>query len=219
MYPTTSLRPFVVQNDIEVRQMVGSFCRSLNFHENGSDIISDIVQELYLKFKIEGIIERYDPLKNTLISTYLFRIIRNFVINYVKEHRRKTHFFNPFIQSYPEIDIVDNGHNQLAPEYLNLLDRNSSAIEPDLNGFKHFLQKSGKNFKFRLDRRKDRNQTGSCSLLELYDLIYEGHTIKDIAHKFGVTKTSVYNMKAKLIKVMQDYGIRVSDNKKFFVMP
>lgn len=222
MYPTCSLDTFAVRNYSDVDSLVGYFCRSFNWY--GS--YEDIVQDLFLKFKIKGIIEKYDFKRNIQISSYLYRTIRNHVLSYLTNNKKKnplsksSEFHDYTTHKGPKISRTFLGHScEVTPEYKNHLECLASQEYPEgspIKDFETYLSHSGRNFRFKFSRRKDRDVTIGCTLLDLFRLMYEGYTSKEIAVKYGVTHMSVFNMKAKLIAVMSDFGIKCNGKRVIF---
>jgi len=150
MVPTNSFSAFLQNNDLEFRSLVISVCDSLNFSESSEDV----VQDLYLKFLTSKIIESFDEHfrnKNTKMTTYLYPIIRNYVVSKLKSNEYR--FFKQNLRNYEPSDDIDDldlvlCHNPVAVDYINQLLHNESS--DGLSGF-------GSQFRF-FERQLEQSQ-------------------------------------------------------------
>ena len=131
MYPTNNPTLFAQRNFSEFEYLVRKICSSLNY----KDSYEDIIQSLYLKFLTSRIIQAYNPQFNgssIKISSYLYPIIMNFVLNKQKSLEYKMQFdLNYDINDTPfegtpdteDIDLVVC-HNPIVAPFKHILINN-----------------------------------------------------------------------------------------------
>lgn len=187
MVPTNSFSVFLQNNNLEFRSLVISVCDSLNFLGSSEDMI----QDLYLKFLTSEIIESFDEHfrnKNTKMTTYLYPIIRNYVVSKLKSNEYR--YFRQNLRNYEPSDDIDDldlvlCHNPVAVDYINLLLHNESSDGPSglgsqFRSFERQLERSRKNSKKYLKKRKYRKTNFLNELKqELADLKHRNIDLDD----------------------------------------
>ena len=162
MIPTNSISVFLENNDLEFRSLVSSLCESLNFPGSAEDVI----QDLYVKFLTSEIIESFDSNfrnKDTKMTTYLFPIIKNYIVSKIKSNECR--YFRQNLRNYEPSDDVDEVelalcHNPIAIDYVDLLLYNESTDSPtglrsDFRAFKRLLVRTRKNKRYLKKRRSN----------------------------------------------------------------
>ncbi len=157
MLPTNDIAVFAQKNDAEFRALVRKQCEYLDYP--GSP--DDVVQELYVKFLTKKkIIEAYDPSYNVQISSYLFKIIRNFIITRVKSHDgrfRRCRVLTPSpTDDTNEFDLIPAYYDVSDDFYDNQYFNNNSFME-EFSDFERQFSKSPQNIKFKLRKRQHKN--------------------------------------------------------------
>lgn len=161
MVPTNHISEFIEKNDTELRNMVINVCEGINYPEDPQDVVQDI----YLKFLTSKIIQSYDRNfrdKETKMSTYIFPIIRNFILSKFKS--REYRFFKHKLPNFAPTDDVDDldlviFRNPIALEFMNTLLYNGSTdnmggLGADFKDFEHQFLHSSHNKKYSLKKRK-----------------------------------------------------------------
>jgi len=152
MIPTDSLSVFLENNSDDFKNMVVSLCDSLNFP--GSP--EDVVQDLYVKFLTSQIIQSFRPVfrkKETKMTTYLYPIIKNYIISKIKSNECR--FFRQNLPNYEpshDVDEVDHAlcHHPISVDYVDVILYNESTDSPDglgseFKAFKRLLRSNRKN--------------------------------------------------------------------------
>jgi len=218
MYPTNDMGEFIHKNDLEMRGMVSRLCDELAFPGEPEDI----VQDLYYKFLTSQIIQSFCTIQagnSVKMSTYLFPIIRNFILSKLKSReyrvfRLKLRNFESTNEEIDDIDLVLR-RNPIALDFHHRLLCNESSTSPDglgadIRDFEKTFSESTRNKKFTLKKRKYQNvYTEGCKLSDIFNLLYEGYSSKEIAGMLGVTNMCITNMKHKLANIMAKYGFVV----------
>lgn len=212
MLATRNFREFITHNDQEFRCMVNTIC-----HRHDVTDIDDTVQEAYTHMLTAKILERYDPNRpgSPKISTYLYPIVRNLVLSKKKESSELIRFkkYYPPDDSYETADTVELAlrYNQVATEFQNIIHQNDmtdsiEGIGADLRDFEeNFLPTRNK--VFTLSKRKFKDvETNGCRLSDIYSLLYQGYSNKEIAQMYGVSYMYVTAMKRELASVMNKGG-------------
>jgi len=118
----------------------------------------------------------------------------------------------PAIDNESEIDTVLR-HTGIAEDYKGLMDYNAPSEDPDglsleFEIFKESFKKSIDNKKVFSRKRKDSPDRKSCTLLDIFIMLYKGYSNREIAQYYGVTSMSIINMRHKLAEVMVKYGLK-----------
>lgn len=215
MLATRNIREFIAHNDQEFRCLVNTICHRYDVYE-----VDDAVQDAYAHIMTANILERYDPNRpgSPKISTYLYPIITNLVLSKKKESseiiRQKQCFHYTFSESsYEDFDTVDLAlrFNEVASEWKNILHQNDVSDSIDGLGYElrdfqeRFLPKRNKLFTLAKRKRKE-VRTNGCRLSDIYELLFEGLSNKEIAEIYGVSYMYVTAMKRELAYVMQKGG-------------
>jgi len=158
MVPTNHFSVFLKNNDLEFRSLVISLCDSLNYPGSPEDII----QDLYVKFMTSRIIEDFNPnhrQKETKMTTYLFKIIKNFIVSKMvsSECRYSQDLRNYEPSCDPEIDL-NVARNPVNVNFVDVLLHNESSdhsegLKSKLKSFERYLKRARKN-KTYLKKRK-----------------------------------------------------------------
>jgi DNA-binding CsgD family transcriptional regulator len=183
--------------------MTRSICYGLNYYE-----VDDVIHDLYTRFLTEEVIEKYNPEykkgKNKIsakISTYIYQVIFNHV-RYLTKSKRERVFrnkisFDDLINNSDELDMAE-----LAPstDYETFIDSNNTDVDSLYYQIQEFREKflhSPKNRQRAFLRSKDHPRQ-SYTLLEVFDMIYEGYTTEEIAQKYQVSQMTIFYIKQKL---------------------
>lgn len=224
MIPTNSISMFVRSNDSELRYMIKHFCEEINYPEP----VDDVIQDFYLKLLTSRIIENYNPnwsnevCNGVKMSTYMFPIIRNFVMGKLKSQGYKyttRKIWNTVQNSEDsQSDDIDRiiKENGMTPEFHTTILSNQHSDNPDSSGtdlrlFKESFKKSKYNQSFSLNKRGDKSIKRKCTLLKIFNYLYRGYNNREIAKKFGVSGMTITILKHELAKAMYHYGF----NNKF----
>jgi len=178
MVPTNSLSIFLKKNNTEFRSLCVALCEQYSYPGSPDDII----QDLYLKFITSDIIEKFDPYHKdygTKMTTYLFPIVKNFIISKIKSSecrllRKSVKKYTPsFSEDFDEIEAALY-RNILAPDYVDILTFNQSTdsvlgLGSDLKAFKRALIRNRKNKKF-MKKQSRKNDFLNELKTELSDL-------------------------------------------------
>ena len=220
MYPTNDITVFFKENNDELRYLVASISNSLSY----SGDIDDLVQELYLKFLSFHVIENYDPYfygnENEIpMGNYLYPIIRNHIFYKLKSSENK--MARSYLSDYEEkedindIDLIIR-KNPIAYEVKNIIMNNniSDGIDNlgfEIKDFEKVFKESDENKKYFTKRKNKFSPPASgCTLLTLFQYLYNGFSSKEIAEIFGVSCMAITYMKQKLANILKKYGF---DNK------
>lgn len=240
MIPTNSLSTFIAQNDSELRRITNHLCISYNFPGEPEDIVQDIYVKFLTgsiieNYEEERVINKNPPpnpgkrklrgIKKVVkvkMSTYLYSVIRNYILSKMKTHEYRVLKYKVPEYSQPYADASDLDkiiqHTPVEIRYQNLLssneDNENSLLWSALNDFRENFLSSKKNKKYSLNKRRNQEvRTSGCSLIDIFNHLYEGYNNKEIAEMYGVSDMSITNMKHQLAWQMKRYGFGKSDEK------
>lgn len=164
MVPTNDISVFLEKNDLEFRNLVKRQCEFLNYPGESDDI----AQELYVQFlTTKKIIEFYDESLGYQMSTYLFKIIRNFIIIQDKSHDghfNRCRVLTPIsIDDTNEFDII-NYYYEVSEDYknnqyYNNTCNNENKLLDDLNDFERQFTNSSQNVTYTLRKKRHKKKT------------------------------------------------------------
>jgi len=162
MVPSSSISAFVRDNNTEFRSVVYHLAVSLKYPKRE---IEDLIQDIYLKIMTQNILDKFDP-EQAKISTYLYKIIRNFIItkltstsfNFLKyrikcpEPSHDTHFVD-LILAYlePSEDFIRTKFHNDSTDSL-------TSLRVDLDAFSRRFEPSHYNKRFLLRKTKHKNK-------------------------------------------------------------
>lgn len=214
MVPTNSIAVFLRHNDDELRRMVAKICGSLRY----SCSMDDLIQDVYFKFVSAKTLQSYNRHYSTgktysscKLSTFLYPILRNFILSKAESIDQKMIYGT--VQNYDcegqEVDLDDTIHDNIAPEYRNLLAQNDSSdsihgLSFDFKDFERKLRLSAKNKK--ILKRKKNAKFPQGTLLKIFKYLYEGYSCKEIADIYGVSNMKITLLKRELGQIMLDLG-------------
>lgn len=228
MLATRRFDEFYRHNDQELRCLVNTICQKHRVTD-----VEDTVQDVYVHFLTAKILQKYDASRQTKISTFLYPIISNLVLSKKKESTEmilrnryvppenysRTPFHSTYAETIDPVDIVTNS-GRVATEYMNLIHRNHmtddvNGLGGELRDFVRFLESKNvrglsRNKTYTLAKRKNSRialWTCGCRLSDIYFLLYEGHSNKEIADMFGVSQMWISVMKRELAHIMIRGGI------------
>jgi DNA-directed RNA polymerase specialized sigma24 family protein len=220
MVSTNCIPVFIRYNDSEFRALVTSICNSLNYQGSYEEIIA----ELYEKICDSPILQSfnrhyYRGVASNKMSTYLYPIIRNHVISRLKSPEHKIFQSIAYSPSYDSEETNDMDHvlsnNNIAPDYEELLLHNAEVDQVD--GLRLELQDFARRYLHQSKSRRGKkslSKKSSCTLLDIYNYLYEGYSNKEIADIYEVSQMSVSHYKNKLAKALLKYGFTVSPRRK-----
>lgn len=192
MVPTNDISVFLEENDVEFRDMVSRQCEYMNYP--GSP--DDVVQDLYMRFiTTKKIIEVYDASINVQMSTYLFKIIKNFIISRLKSHDGR--FYGRRVSTpvptsdTDEFDLV-SGCYDVSTDYLNTQfhnDETVNSLNEKLHDFDRFFSDSPRNVKYALKKRKYKRR--SWNYLKFMNRLKNRNRIGD---EYDVIKDMISNI-------------------------
>ena len=199
MVPATTVLSFFHGKDSQLRAMVNHLCR----HYHCENTQEDVVQDIYFKLLTTNILANFDANK-AKISTYIFRIIKNHILYLRKSKESKIVQCevpeSPYMtEDMDEIDIALHFYS-MAPDYLNLIERNKMSDNVDSLGF------DLKEFKRYFKNSRSNKHYKTYSLLDILQDIHMGLTNREIADKYLVTEMTILAMKHKISSVMVKYG-------------
>jgi len=229
MVPTNSLATFIAENDNELRNITRNICKKFNYPGDADDVVQDI----YLKFLTNPIVEKYKEVRkvpksgtpkkakkyirvHVKMSTYIYPMIRNHILSKMKSGESRIIQYQlpdcePLAENLCETNSIIS-HNPIDVNYQTLLMANESSAHLDgtaacMQDFEQSLLQTHRNKKFSLSKRKNKAiKTSGCTLLDILKLLYEGYNNNEIAKQYGVTDMSISNMKQKLTKEMVKFG-------------
>jgi hypothetical protein len=162
---------------------------------------------------------KYNPKHSsaTKISTYLYRTIENLVRIHkqtnesrIEQHCVSQDYYDLFNQRDDD-ERTDLPAEQIKTEYENIIYRNgfSDAIDGmnlDLNLFEDHLRKKNKHYT--LNKRKNMlvGEKG-MDLLKVFQLLREGYSNREIAHRYGVSDMFITTIKNEIKDSMVKFGI------------
>ena len=202
MVPTTNLSIFIEKNDMEFRNMVYDLCYRLSY----PGIPEDIIQDMYLKFINQKTLETYNIEGDVKISTYLYSIIKNFVLSKNKSHecRYYKQLYMPTSKNDPnEMDEILS-FNEPNDDYKSVIRHNESSdtvngMMSGIDSFERNFSKSIHNKRFLFRRRKHQNK--SQMFLRLLNKLKsngrigeEFDVIKDIIDNIGSTGCTLIDL-------------------------
>jgi RNA polymerase sigma factor (sigma-70 family) len=221
MLYSKNVETFVSSNQEEIRKLAHSICNKHNV--SAVSALDDIIQEFYAQLILRKILKKYDPKhpSATKISTYLYRPLENLVLAYKNSENRfecRKIGIDRFEHSTTE-PWEDEGHQQDRKYYSGNVDvdfENNSyqnkitddidGINLDLNLFERYLE--AKNKTYQLNRRKNKKiKTAGIDLLEVFRLMREGYTNREIAVKYGVSDMWITTMKHEIKDMLKKFGI------------
>jgi len=206
-------KEFVRLNYKEIANIVGSLCYK---HRINSCSIDDIINDVILRIISRKILENVYSPGTAKVSTYIYAIAKNFILNFKRNNEYK------LCNSYLNIDYHDFDnlfhYNDLNPEYQEIVNKNSEppdGIKLDLNIFEDsFKNKKGKK-KYPLKSHKNMKiRINGCTRYQIYYYLKQGYTGKEIAKIFGVSDMFVCIAKKDIQKIMQEYGFYSLNKKK-----
>jgi DNA-directed RNA polymerase specialized sigma24 family protein len=211
MYPTNNISIFIEKNDSEFRYLVISICDDLNYPGEREDLI----QDLYLKFLTSEVIQVYNfDRYKTKMSTWLYPVIRNFILSKINGPEFKLpRFYSPdygeISNDIDDIDLIIT-RNPVALIYKHILINNEELENPvgiasELKDWEEKFKDSDKN------KRYLRNKNKGCTLLDLFHYLYAGFSNKEIAGIYNVSDMSISLMKQQLADILLKQGF----NKRF----
>jgi DNA-directed RNA polymerase specialized sigma24 family protein len=174
----------------------------------------DIVQDLYTKILEQDLLAKYDPRKARL-TTWLFAIVRMIVLGRVYIQNKEILCGFPddlFMHEAQEEEVPIQGN--IDPVYEGILLRNQDSDEligtaAELKEFKSRFSGSRQNKRHLLQRRKNKGfKTSGYTMLDIFDLLYEGFSNREIALMFGVTDMAICHLKHRLVKSLIRSGFR-----------
>jgi len=196
MVQTNNLADFVSKNDPDMKRLTTQICQSLQYP--GS--VCDIVQDVYVKMKIYGIIESYDPHFHgeqfiSKLSTFVYRIIRNHVISCLKAPENRLVRFqlsdcDPSAELVDEVESIIRNH-PIAEEARNIMEHNEDSdsidgIGTELRDFERQFSKSKDNKRFSLRKRKCKKKDASYNFLDdLKAIMGESPDIEDLRNRIN----------------------------------
>lgn len=164
MVNTNSLTVFLKKNDLEFRSLVVSVCDKFDFPGSPEDVI----QDLYHKFITGSIIEDFNPnykKKPTKMFTYLYPIVKNFVVSLLKSPENR--FYKQNLRNYEpssDLDEIDEVisrvpvHVDYAFVSVSNGDTDSfDSLGADFHTFKRQLIRTRKNKVYLKKRRRTRS--------------------------------------------------------------
>lgn len=150
--------------------------------------IEEVVNSFVVKCLENKIIERYDPDKNVLFSTYMYRCFFNFVLAYYCKPGAMTKAFREATSL--DFEFGDNNTSM-----------HNVIFEDDGEGLKLSAEKK---LVYRYLKEKDRKLgKATIPLHKLYSYIINGYTDKDIADMSGLTVAGVGARKKKLVRKLK----------------
>lgn len=177
--------------------------------------VDDVVQELYIKFLTEKTLGKFDPCRNTKVSTYLYRVLRNLVNRIYNSNEGIIHshqFDMEFTDVLHHNEFTSSNRSEDLPsmnvEYEGIVLRNQMSDEIDglnfdLDFFDTYLERIP-----RIMKRKKKGMNTSHLLVKVFRLMREGMTNKDIALKYNVSNMFITNLKSEIKGHMKRFGIR-----------
>lgn len=221
MFPTNNIAIFIKKNHSEFQNLVYHICDSVGY----LDPPSDVIQGLYYKFLTSKIIQAYNPDFNgssIKISTYLYPIIRNFILSkqHSFEYRRQYNYsfdynddlYNHEASNYDvdDIDLIIR-HNPIAIPFQNILLNNqddyNEGLNRDLKDFTRLFPQSKSNKRYPI--KKGRSE---CTLFNIFQYLYDGYNNREIAEIYGISPMYVTYMKQTLAEIMIKHGFHYSLN-------
>lgn len=221
MLNTNNVQEFIRHNDKELRYLVSHLCMKHGLCSPAVyriHTVNDIIQEIYLRLLTGDIIESFDVDWPTSpkISTYLYPIIRNMVRTYKKSSKVKMArgYFRTHGDDQAQQDDVDAALrcNSLSNEFQAIVDHNQSTdsidgLGSDLDDFEQrFLSKRDKSYKLSKRKYQDTPQK-KCNLSDVYKLLNEGLSNREIAEIYGVSDMWISTMKSEIKVALSRFGI------------
>lgn len=216
MIPTNDKAVFLQKNYTELNRMISKV--ALDYHYRGH--LEDLIQDFYLKILTSDIIESYrqdfhGPETVTKISTYIYPMIKNFII---MKFRTKDYRFSNFSLSNQDEGCDDGFFDSLkkASDYdIEVIDHNqiveeNEHAEEDINFIKDKFEEMGLDKMFPLDKKKDKSfeAVEECTLLNIFRHLYDGFTNRDIARMYGVSYMYITYLKQYLAKRLMKKGLK-----------
>lgn len=204
MEMSNSLRIFFDANLPEIDRLIRSVSHKINY--KGST--EDVLQDLYVRMEEQNVLHKYDERKAKM-STYLFRIIHNLMLQEVIDEAKHKFVCTAVAPSEDDNGLEFTVCHAMNPDYESMHLRNNDTSRAD--ELEDFLRKfigSSKNKRHRCDRRKNKEvETDGFDLAELFRLLYDGYSSHEIALKYGVTDMTLSHAKAQLAEHLKSFGI------------
>ena len=209
MFPTNDISVFIKKNDQEFRYLVHRLCESSSSYYTESP--DDITQELYYRFLTSNnVIEKFDKNMDVLMSTYLYKIIRNFIISQFKSHNGRyfrcrvltplpTNDVNEFDLLPRYYDIAEEFSNT---QYFNNACNDENELQIDLREFERYFASSPQNVTYSLRKRKHKRK--SVNYLKVL------HRLKDrkkIGSEFYKIRDIISNIEKQGCKLIDVYNL------------
>jgi hypothetical protein len=212
----STVSEFISCNDTEIQKIIFRIC-----NKHFITCYKDISQEFYKQLIAGEILKKYDPNHPThaKISTYLYRIIENIVLVYKKSGEFQIEKYRLGMDHYDFFHQYENGESlpsldtlyNIKVDYENILYQNEfsdtiDGIGFDLDLFEDHLKKKNKHYDLKRRKNKNIGQEG-LDLLDVFQLMREGYTNREIAHKFGVSDMWITTIKSEIKDLMIKFGI------------
>lgn len=221
MLYTPDVVEFIHHNHAEVKKLVSRICFDFSVPES----IDDIIQEFYTRCLTRNLLSKYNPEYpgSSKISTYLYRVLVNLVkaskaTGESQIERSRFHFQYADCSKemygdepvYDEIEMAINTNglsvDYKADLYANYAMETVDGLDFDFNMFEKYLKKT--NRKFTLSRRRCKNvKTGGITLLDVFQMMRNGASNRDIARQHGVSVMFITTLKLEIKDLMIKFGI------------
>lgn len=195
-YPLT-FDEFVAKEDEHVESILRRYTRD-------TEMLKDLKQEVYKRFLDKQLVERYDP-KLSKWTTHLYQCVRSVAINYLKRYSRtpltragaiteqtgedKERFTTVLMrEAEAERWIEERAAKQLVDNLMDELDKSENNPWRGRHARKVYAHSIG---------------VRTMSLKLVAELLYSGHSTKDIAALLNVSHSSVGVWVAKIRRILQ----------------
>lgn len=220
MIPTNDIALFLQKNREELGFMTTNLAAAL--HYRGS--LEDLIQDICLKLLTTDIIKDYridfhGPETETKISTYIYPIIKNFIIGKFKTSEYRSASQWEFNQgNFDDSTFFDNAmavsdyyteltlHNKIVDE--------NEELQADIARLKKEFEQSGFDKSYSLERRKDKDfqSRNALSFSKLLQYFYDEFPNRDIGRMHGISFMYVTHLKRRLGEALIKSGL-VQDAK------
>lgn len=208
MVNTTNISDFIRLNDNDLRYLVTHFCLKYNIRP-----INKVIQDVYCHLILHDILSNFNPNITPKLSTYLYRVIKNFIYGRHKSYDTKceTPAWHNLKRTSADDDLeLTIRYNTISIEYHHIISQNQ--ISEDLNSlsfemrrFEKFIEKRNKFY--RLARRKNKNLgSKGYTMLDVFRLFKDGLSNHEIAKIYGVSDMSISNVKKDIKDLARYYG-------------
>jgi len=223
MVPTTDLNVFIAENDLEFRDMVANLCEYLRYP--GSP--DDVVQDLYVRFlTVYDVIALFDQSRGVLISSYLFKVVQNYIISCFKGHEGSFHRYrlSPFNLSEKKhsfessVDYFKGNDDYEINAHCNNADNRETPLHDDFQDFELNLSYPTPDTMYALKRRSPR--TSSENKIRALDNLKneamseseseEIQSIMDSVEENGCTLLDIFHLLYKgytNVQIAEIYGV------------